>query len=136
MRRLLALSEDWPVVEQPIERGRRRAARLRLSIPARVETIYDTRRCILVDLSRGGAAIALENPLRKGEDVVLQVAGIDQFGVTVRYQRGRSGGVNGIQFDEDLTDQAVIQMRHYAECLEAEQKRAFRREVQAWVNGG
>ena len=43
--------------------GRRAAARLRLAIPARFASIYSTQNCILLDISRTGAGLALASPL-------------------------------------------------------------------------
>jgi len=115
--------------------GRRNAARLRLSIPARIVTLSDTRRCILIDLSRTGAQIGLEAPLEKGKNVFLQLAGLDEFAEVVRADVGPNGGTNGIAFDEHLTDDQVIMVRHYSESIEANESLALRREVRAWVTG-
>ena len=98
----------------PTPVGRREAARLRLSIPARLVTLYDTRRCILVNLSRTGAQVGLQSPLKHSEGVFLQVAGIDQFGSIVRRIVRQNGGINGLEFESPLTDDQVIALRRYS----------------------
>ena len=120
MRRALALSDDHQIDDAGLPIGRRSAPRLRLSLPARLITLSDTRRCILIDLSRTGAQVGLEEPMQIGSDVILQIDRIDQFGTIVRRAKGLKGGLNGVEFEEPLTDEQVIAMRHYAEGFEAE----------------
>lgn len=115
--------------------GRRDAPRLRLSIPARLIGIYASHRCILVDLSRSGAQIGLQTPLKTGEGAFLQLAGIDQFGTIVRCSNGPFGGANGLEFEVPLNDDDVLAMRQYAETFRDEEYRALRTEVQEWVSG-
>lgn len=115
--------------------GRRGAPRLRLSLPARLVTLSDTRRCILTDLSLSGAQVGLEHPLREGADVFLQIHTIDQFGTVMRSATGHKGGLNGVHFETPLSQDQVIAMRHYAESFEYETNRSLRREVEAWVSG-
>jgi len=125
----------WMADDPAIPVGRRAAARLRLSIPARLVTLCDTRRCILVNLSRTGAQVGLEKPLGEGEGVVLQIAGIDQFGDVVRCAVGSSGGINGIEFESGLTDSEVLALRHFADSFAGEENRQLRNEVRTWVAG-
>ncbi|WP_299193753.1 PilZ domain-containing protein [uncultured Erythrobacter sp.] len=115
--------------------GRRQAARLRLSIPARLVTLSDTRHCILIDLSRTGAQIGLEEPLEEGENAFLQIDGLDEFAEVVRSDIGPLGGINGVVFEEPLSDEQVISVRRFSESLETRERQAFRSEVRAWVTG-
>ncbi len=135
MPRVLASSSDWKLEDTPIPIGRRASSRLRLSIPAKLQTLCDNRRCILIDLSRGGAAIALEKPLRLDEGVILQVASIDQFGTVVRQRKSENGGVNGIRFENELTDSEVVNLRHFADGIEDIEKTRLLREARQWVTG-
>ena len=135
MHRAFALSNDGEFEDAALPIGRCAAPRLRLSLPARIVTISESRRCILIDLSRTGAQVGLEDPLREGTDIFLQIASLDQFGTVLRRARGLRGGLNGIEFEEPLSDEDVIAMRHYAESFQNETNRALRREVQAWVTG-
>jgi hypothetical protein len=116
--------------------GRRAASRLRLSIPMRLVTLSDTRRCILVNLSRTGALIGLERPLKEGNGAILKFADIEQFGVVVRFREREAGGLNGFEFDVLLKDSDVLAIRRYAESFEDHDRRALRSEVQSWVTGG
>jgi hypothetical protein len=116
----------------PLENvGRRAAARLRLSIPATLVTLADTRRCILIDVSRTGAQVSLPEPLAVGEAGFLRFAGIEVFGVAIR----AATGCNGLEFDVELGDDDVLAVRHHAESYEADARRALREEVRAWVTG-
>lgn len=127
MRRALASSsEDYALVT-----GRRSAPRLRLSIPARLVTLYETRRCVLLNLSQTGAQIGLEDPLSEGDGAFLKVAGLDHFGGVVR----KGPGTNALEFDVSLSENEVLSVRRYSECFEEDERRRLRREVRAWVHG-
>lgn len=115
--------------------GRRAAARLRLSVPARFMSVNGMHECVLIDLSATGARIALTAPLPKGAAGYLKVAGIEAFGETVRCVLGFGGGVNGLAFDEPLPKAAVLAVRHHAETFEQRQKQALRDQVRRWVTG-
>jgi hypothetical protein len=118
-----------------IRAGRRAAPRLRLSIPARIVTRYDTRNCILIDLSCTGARVGLEAPLRKGDAGLLQVGGIEPFAEIVRVLHGEAGGVNGLFFDPPLHESDVLSIRAFSERYHADEQRALREEVRRWVSG-
>lgn len=135
MQTSIASDPEWLVNDPATPIGRRAAPRLRLSIPARLVTLVDTRRCILVNLSRTGAQIGLEKPLRKGEGAFLKLAGLDQFGSVVRCAVGSGGGVNGLEFECALTDKEVLALRIYAESFADDENRKLRSEVQKWVSG-
>lgn len=115
--------------------GRRAAPRLRLSIPGKLISLYDTRRCIVIDLSCTGVQLGLENPLAIYETAVLQIAGQDLFGEVVRLAEGPNGGVNGIQFDPPLEEQDVLDMRAFAERYQRDELRKLHSEVRDWVEG-
>lgn len=111
--------------------GRRGAARLRLSVPARLVSLYDTRRCVLLDLSRSGARVAMERPLPMGDGAFLQVNTIDHFAGVVR----RDEGLNGLEFETPLAQDQVLAMRQFAEGFAEAEKRELRESVRAWVTG-
>lgn len=115
--------------------GRRSAARLRLSIPARLTTLYETRPCIVIDISQTGAQIALPKPLRIGQGAVLQVATIEPFGDIVRDMYGPNGGTNGLAFDSPLSEVDVLAVRSFSETFEKDEIRRLRREARRWVSG-
>lgn len=135
MQRSYALDPESTLKPFGYRTGRRSAPRLRLSIPARIVTLTDSRRCVLIDLSRTGARIGLAVPLEVDAGVVLQVGTVDQFGIVTRKKVGFQGGSNGIEFEDELNDNAILEMRRYSENLEEEERRAIRREARKWVSG-
>lgn len=115
--------------------GRRAAARLRLSIPAQMLTVFATQHCILLDLSQTGARIGLATPMTIGDDGFLRVGQLEVFGQAVRRMIGVGGGVNGIAFDEPLSHAAVLAVRHHAETFQRVEREALRDQVRRWVAG-
>lgn len=111
--------------------GRRGALRLRLAIPARLVTLTETRRAVLLDVSRSGAQINLAKPLEEGEAGFLHFAGLEVFASVVR----RGDGFNGLEFDIEMSDEDVLATRHYAERYEADERRALMEEARVWVMG-
>ena len=111
--------------------GRRGAPRLRLAIPARLVTLTETRRAVLLDVSRSGAQINLAKPLEEGEVGFLHFAGLEAFAGAVR----RGEGFNGLEFDIELSAADVLATRHYAERYEADERRALLEEARVWVTG-
>ena len=111
--------------------GRRKAPRLRLSIPVRLVTISETRRCALLDLSRSGAQIGLAKPLAEGEAGLLRFAGFEVFGCVLR----KSAGFTGLEFDAQLADNDVLAVRRYAEAYDADERSALLEEARSWVMG-
>jgi hypothetical protein len=124
-----------PADDVPASIGRRATARLRLSIPARMVSIFATCDCILIDLSRSGAQIALAEPLALGESGYLVLGRHEAFVEVVRRTVSAEGGVNGLAFDAPLSDQDVLAVRHYAESIEQFHRRALRKQVRKWVTG-
>lgn len=115
--------------------GRRAAPRLRLSIPAKLVTLFGTQRCILIDLSKGGAQVGLAEPLSCGEGAFLCVAGFEHFGVVVRSKTDEGGGFIGLEFECPLADEEVIAVRRFSENMEESERRALRNEAREWVSG-
>ncbi|MEE4315606.1 MAG: PilZ domain-containing protein, partial [Erythrobacter sp.] len=115
--------------------GRRAAARLRLAIPARLRTTQRNTGCVLLDLSCTGARIGMEGPLAPGTLLYLEIARLDIFAEVVRRHRGQGGGVNGLLFDQPLSGDEVLMVRHHAETYEQRQHEAFRDQVRRWVRG-
>ncbi|AWW75461.1 hypothetical protein CD351_13575 [Erythrobacter sp. KY5] len=115
--------------------GRRGAPRLRLAIPARLVTRYDTRRCILIDLSLTGAKISLEESLAHGEDALLQIDGLEPFGTVVRSDFKQTGGTVGLSFDPPLNQKDVLAVRAYSERMEEDEVRALWAEARRWAVG-
>jgi hypothetical protein len=115
--------------------GRRAAARLRLAIPVRLLSTRATESCVLLDLSRTGARVGLARPLAPGELLWLKVGPLEIFAEVVRCLRGRDGGVNGLVFDQPLSDDQVLAVRRHAETFEQRQHDALLDQVRRWVTG-
>lgn len=119
-------------LEPPLRNvGRRGAARLRLSIPARLITVSETRRCVLLDVSRTGAQIGLRKPLEEGEAGLLQFSRFEAFGCVVHMDQG----LNGLEFDVGLTQADVLEIRRDAENYAADERASLLNEARAWVMG-
>lgn len=111
--------------------GRRSAPRLRLSLPGQLVAVERVHRCILLNLSRSGAQVAILDALRVGEGAILRCGVIDQFAVVTRSEFG----LNALQFDEPLSDAQVLEIRHYYENFEERERRALIETARRWVNG-
>lgn len=111
--------------------GRRSAPRLRLILPARLISIEGDQPCILMNLSRSGAQVAVIHPLRSGEAAVLRCAGIDVFGDVIR----TDFGLNAIRFEQELRDADVLAVRHHYDTFEDSQRRSLIETARKWVTG-
>ena len=118
-------------IEAAPQTGRRSAPRLRLSLPARLVAVERTHQCILLNLSRTGAQVAILNSLREGEGAVLRCGKIDQFVIISRSEFG----INALEFDEPISDEMVLEIRRYHENFEEREKRALVEMARKWVNG-
>ncbi|MEM7703863.1 MAG: hypothetical protein AAF251_18145 [Pseudomonadota bacterium] len=111
--------------------GRRNAARLRLSLPARFIAVEETHKAILLNLSRTGAQIAILNSVREGEGGFLECGQLKVFAIIARSEFG----INALEFEEPLTDQAVLDIRRYSETVEERERRHLLETARQWVNG-
>lgn len=119
----------------PMLIGRRASARLRVAIPARLVSIYSTQNCILLDISRNGARLALANPVAEHQSGVVEVARLELFGAIVRAERGAEGGANAMAFEDPITEAEVLAVRRFAEGFEMRERLALRDLVRRWVAG-
>ncbi|MFM7377575.1 MAG: PilZ domain-containing protein [Erythrobacter sp.] len=115
--------------------GRRAAARLRLAIPARFVSVTATQGCILLDISRSGARIALESPVPCRQSGSIEIGRLELFGMVVRSERLGDGGINAVAFDEPISEAEVLAVRHYAEVFEQRERQTLRDQVRHWVSG-
>ncbi|MEL7444306.1 MAG: PilZ domain-containing protein [Pseudomonadota bacterium] len=112
--------------------GRRSAPRLRLSIPAKLISLFASDSCILTNLSRGGARVVLDDPLPVGDEVFLRFHQTEQFAWVIHSDA--SG--NGLEFEAPLDDELILAMRKYDEGFETIERFSWREAVKDWVNGG
>lgn len=86
-------------------------------------------------MSITGAQLGLEIPLATSDNAILEIAGKELFCDIVRMARGPHGGINGVMFDPPLEDEDVLHVRRFSETYKADELRAIRSEVRAWVDG-
>jgi hypothetical protein len=111
--------------------GRRAAPRLRLSLPAQLIGVEKAHTCILLNLSRTGAQVAILDAIRLGEGAILRCGVIDHFAIVTRTEFG----LNALEFDEPLTDAIVLDIRRYHENFEEREKRTLIETARKWVTG-
>lgn len=119
--------EDGPVIRV----GRRAAPRLRISLPGQLIAVDKVHSCILMNLSRTGAQVAILDSLRKGEGAILRCGAIDHFAIVTRSEFG----MNALTFDEQLSDALVLDIRRYHENFEERERRALIETARKWVTG-
>jgi len=112
--------------------GRRGDSRARLFIPGRLVLRDGTIPCVVEDLSRTGARLALSRGPSVDETGILEVCRIEAFGAGVWLAQGRCG----FHFDDPLPIEQVIALRTYADHFtqhqRAENLRMAREFVQGW----
>jgi len=125
--------EDDPTVPAVpvVSVGRRSAPRLRISLPGQLIAVDKVHSCILMNLSRTGAQVAILDSLRKGEGAILRCGAIDHFAIVTRSEFG----MNALTFDEPLSDAQVLDIRRYHENFEERERRALIETARKWVNG-
>jgi hypothetical protein len=111
--------------------GRRAAPRLRISLPGQLIAVDKVHSCILMNLSRTGAQVAILDSLRKGEGAILRCGAIDHFAIVTRSEFG----LNALTFDEPLSDALVLDIRRYHENFEERERRALIETARKWVTG-
>ncbi|WP_027444184.1 hypothetical protein [Erythrobacter cryptus] len=87
--------------------------------------------CILLNLSRTGAKLAILEAIREGEGAILRCGVINHFAIVTRTEFGR----NALVFDEPLSDAVVLETRRYHETFEARERRALIETARRWVTG-
>ena len=94
-----------PVIRVPFGEalGRRRKQRARIGLPAVIDTLFGSRRVVLLNISQSGAMIELTGAPKVGSDVIVKCGSIDAMAVVVWVGSGRCG----LTFDS-LADGAEI----------------------------
>jgi hypothetical protein len=132
----MAAEHDTSLMQDDVATiGRRTAARLRLAIPARFVSVFATQACILLDISRSGARIALASPATLRQSAYIAVGRFELFGMVVRRERFGDGGINAVAFDESISEPEVLAIRRFAEDFELRERQGLRDQVRRWVSG-
>lgn len=112
--------------------GRRRDSRLRLRIPAKIETTFGTLPVTLLDLSQSGAHVFSTEPLATTGDAVLTWLHYEAFGRIVWF----CGPQAGLEFDKLLAPSTLLTTRDIGEqTIAREERRETFEAARAWYNG-
>ena len=89
--------------------GRRTSPRETVLLPAAMMSLSSSRTVYLVDMSRTGARLRIEQPLIEGQDIWLKISASNIFGTVVWVEEDHCG----ILFDDvlDGDDAALLQSR-------------------------
>jgi hypothetical protein len=93
------------------EVGRRRRARLRLNLPAKLVTTQFTCPASILNISEQGIGVVSEIPLKAGSIVVLQFLEFELF-CTVAWAKGRRAG---LAHDAAITSEIILLLRIVAD---------------------
>ncbi|MDP3907788.1 hypothetical protein [Novosphingobium sp.] len=112
--------------------GRRREARLRVRLAAKVITRAGAGNVVLCDLSRQGASVIAGQAFGCSGPAVLQWGGHEVFGDI----QWCSGGRIGIRFDQPLPQAVLLEARQLNETerMPADHELA-REQARRWVQG-
>jgi hypothetical protein len=88
-------------------------------------------RCILLNISRSGAQVAILDSLREGAEAILRCGPFEHFAIVSRSEFG----LNALQFDEPLLHSEVLEVRHLYENFEERERRALMETARKWVMG-
>ena len=112
------------------EEHRRNCPRLRLGIPAKLETLEGTRSVRLVDISQTGAKIDCPGAKRIGQ-AMLRWLDFEVFGETVWSDED----LLGMHFDRPLSPSVIFATRQLAPSIVAMADQAASAAAREWVAG-
>lgn len=119
------MSEDEPKV------GRRAAPRLRLSLPGVLVGTLGNYNCIVTNVSRTGALVAINEPLKVGEQAYLRCGMLDHFTIVTRQDQG----LNALEFDDPLDDALVLELRQINESYAQNERDDLMDTARSWITG-
>lgn len=111
--------------------GRRESRRVRVFLPATIETLSGNQVVQLTSLSCTGAAISLQDVPKLSADLVLRCGSLEAFCTVVWVKPGRCG----LQFDEPITERIVLSARQKSDHLPASQQAQRLAAAKAWAQG-
>ena len=112
--------------------GRRGRSRLHVRLAARITTRTRTLRGVLCDLSLTGAGLEISEPLRLGDDVLIEWGGFEAFGSVVRMRADRCG----VRFDDCVPPSVLVATRDLDDAQRLPGDRDLAREVaRDWAKG-
>lgn len=123
-----SLPQPEPVVPSI---GRRESRRVRVFLPASIETLHGNQAADLTSLSCTGAAVSLQTVPKLSADLVLRCGSLEAFCTVVWVKPGRCG----LEFEEPITDADVLSARQISDHLPASQQAQRMAAAKAWVDG-
>lgn len=115
-----------------VQRGRRGRSRLRVRLPAKLQTRTETSRVILIDLSTTGARIASNSLPKVGTEAMLHWDRYEAFGEVVWAE----GVQFGLSFDDPISEEDVLATRELDDVARLPQdEELLRRAAREWVEG-
>jgi hypothetical protein len=112
--------------------GRRAASRLRLGVPGRIKLLRGIANCCAEDLSRTGARVSKDGDMpRPGSTAIVEINGVEGFGSVVWVK----GQHMGMKFDDPLSLETLVVLRHYADNYRNIEVADRRRNAREFVMG-
>lgn len=125
------MGANWGSKQEQTETGRRACSRVRLFLPAGIESLLGLQPVELNNLSRTGAMITVTDPLRAGSDVVITCGSIDAVCKVV----WTHGNCCGVEFENPVTHEQVLSARQQSDEHPNRQKEARLAAARAWADG-
>ena len=107
------------------------APRLPLSLPATLIATQGNFPCIITNLSRTGALIAMHQSVKVGSDGYLRSGPIDRFVTVTRQEKG----LNAVEFEIPVTDLFVADLRRYQDSFASHEREELIETVRSWTTG-
>ena len=115
--------------ETDLEKAKRAAPRLPLSLPGTFISTGGNPSVIVTNLSRTGVQIAIREPLKVGSTGFLRCGPIDHFVIVQR----KSPGLNAAVFEIPVSDAFVAQVRDYQKNFATTELLELRETAQEWT---
>ena len=115
--------------ETDLEKAKRAAPRLPLSLPGTFISTGGNPSVIVTNLSRTGVQIAIREPLKVGSTGFLRCGPIDHFVIVQR----KSLGLNAAVFEIPVSDAFVAQVRDYQKNFATTELLELRETAQEWT---
>jgi hypothetical protein len=100
-------------INTPLASGKRTERRARVALAAKLQTLDGVQRGHMLNLSCWGAMIETGWAARREDRFVLQCGHLEEL----VYVKWIDSGLMGVQFDEPIGENLVIEMRHSADAI-------------------
>ena len=118
-------------MSNPPQNDDRNAPRLALSLPGKFMATHGQYECILTNLSRTGALIAVKDRMHIGSEGFLNCGPIDHFMIVVRQENG----LVGMKFEIPVSDDFVRGIGYYQDQLDVIEQDQLVATAREWISG-